>query len=124
MHWSTQELSAFFASPVLPPETSDLPHKLRFEDELISGELWINPEENYALVMVYRGSGRQELFEFSVPCRLIKSDVLTGGTPALFFFTGELARTEDCSLYITKDKESQFAFYPALRPVSTHAQHQ
>src|SRR5712691_797318 len=114
MHWSTQELSAFFASPVLPPETSDLPHKLRFEDELISGELWINPEENYALVMVYRGSGRQELCEFSVPCRLIKSDVLTGGTPALFFFTGELARTEDCSLYITKDKESQFAFYPAL----------
>jgi hypothetical protein len=124
MHWSAQELSAFFESPVLPPESPDLPHTLRFEDDLICGEFWIHPKENYALVTVRRGMGRQDLFEFSVPCRMIKTDVLSGGTPAVFFFTGEIARTEDCSLHIAKNTGRQFAFYPALRAVSNHAQPQ
>ena len=46
---------------------------------------------------------------------MIRTDILTGGTPALFFYSGELARTEECWLYITKDKEGRLAFYPALR---------
>lgn len=115
MHWSPNELSAFFGSSVLPPQSADLPHIIRFEDDMISGELWIRPNQNDSLVIVHRQGGRQELFEFSVPCKMIRTDILSGGTPALSFYSGEVAKTEECRLYITKNKESRFAFYPGLR---------
>ncbi len=115
MRWSPKELSGFFGSSIAPPPSRGVPHILRFKDDLISGELWIRSKKNEMLVMVRRASTRQELFEFSVPCKMIKTDILTGGTPALFFFAGDVAKTEECWLYITKDKERWFAFYPAMR---------
>jgi len=122
MHWSSEHLSAFFGSSVLSPTAPEHPYTIGFEDDLISGELFVQPAGGYALVRVRRGRSRQDLFEFSVPCQMIKPDVLTGGIPGIFFFTGEAARMEDCSLCITKDSEGRFAFYPALRPAQKYAQ--
>ena len=120
MEWSSDEVSVFLGSPVQPQERPNLPHVTRFEDDLVWGELLVHPTEHYAIVIVRRPNTFQELVEFSVPCRKIKTDKLSEGLDGLFFFSGESTRTEDCWLYITKDKSGRFAFYPAVRKVWNH----
>jgi hypothetical protein len=112
MRWSPEDLSTFFGSPVSQPDQPDAPHTIRFADDLISGQVWVRPNHNDVTVSVRRRGGG-DLFEVSVPCRLIKSDNLSGGIPALFFFEVEAATMEQCRLYIARD-HGAFAFYPML----------
>jgi hypothetical protein len=121
MDWSPDEVSAFLGKPVLQ-EQINLPHVVRFEDDLIWGELWVHAAEDYAIVMVRRPNSHQELVEFSVPCRKIATKKVSSGDDGLFFFVGDGMREEDCWLYITKDKSGRLAFYPAVHRVWDHVQ--